>query len=107
MCPRQDSNLRPSAPEADALSPELRGRGLDPLVHESDRAGTAYRIGGGEPKRVCWRGKTRCGVVGVADIAVWGECECGDDGEVVQPCVTNPLTGRTCSDHRMVTRDSC
>ena len=25
-CPRQDSNLRPSAPEADALSPELRGR---------------------------------------------------------------------------------
>ena len=26
-CPRQDSNLRPSAPEADALSPELRGRG--------------------------------------------------------------------------------
>lgn len=27
-CPRQDSNLRPSAPEADALSPELRGRTL-------------------------------------------------------------------------------
>ena len=27
-CPRQDSNLRPSAPEADALSPELRGRML-------------------------------------------------------------------------------
>ena len=26
-CPRQDSNLRPSAPEADALSPELRGLG--------------------------------------------------------------------------------
>lgn len=26
-CPRQDSNLRPSAPEADALSPELRRRG--------------------------------------------------------------------------------
>lgn len=26
LCPRQDSNLRPSAPEADALSPELRGR---------------------------------------------------------------------------------
>ena len=25
LCPRQDSNLRPSAPEADALSPELRG----------------------------------------------------------------------------------
>ena len=25
-CPRKDSNLRPSAPEADALSPELRGR---------------------------------------------------------------------------------
>lgn len=25
-CPRQDSNLRPSAPEADALSTELRGR---------------------------------------------------------------------------------
>src|SRR5699024_12436201 len=24
-CPRQDSNLRPSAPEADALSTELRG----------------------------------------------------------------------------------
>ena len=24
-CPRQDSNLRLSAPEADALSPELRG----------------------------------------------------------------------------------
>jgi hypothetical protein len=28
-CPRQDSNLRPSAPEADALSPELRGRVLN------------------------------------------------------------------------------
>ena len=26
-CPRQDSNLRPTAPEAVALSPELRGRG--------------------------------------------------------------------------------
>src|SRR5699024_10645575 len=25
-CPRQDSNLRPSAPEADALSTELRGQ---------------------------------------------------------------------------------
>lgn len=26
VCPRQDSNLRPFAPEANALSPELRGR---------------------------------------------------------------------------------
>ena len=26
-CPRQELNLRPSAPEADALSPELRGQG--------------------------------------------------------------------------------
>jgi hypothetical protein len=30
-CPRQDSNLRPSAPEADALSPELRGRTCEML----------------------------------------------------------------------------
>ena len=31
LCPRQDSNLRPSAPEADALSPELRGRTCEML----------------------------------------------------------------------------
>ncbi len=31
-CPRQDSNLRPSAPEADALSPELRGRTKQPAA---------------------------------------------------------------------------
>ena len=44
-CPRQDSNLRPSAPEADALSPELRGRtmrntapmGFDSLTHRRRR----------------------------------------------------------------------
>ncbi len=28
MCPQQDLNLRPSAPEADALSPELWGPGV-------------------------------------------------------------------------------
>jgi hypothetical protein len=33
LCPRQDSNLRPSAPEADALSPELRGRTNNILRH--------------------------------------------------------------------------
>lgn len=33
LCPRQESNLRPSAPEADALSPELRGhQGLERLA---------------------------------------------------------------------------
>jgi hypothetical protein len=35
-CPRQDSNLRPSAPEADALSPELRGRGGEPAPPKGD-----------------------------------------------------------------------
>ena len=35
-CPRQDSNLRPSAPEADALSPELRGR--EPKYRANGRA---------------------------------------------------------------------
>ena len=52
-CPRQDSNLRPSAPEADALSPELRGRtdmdraplGPDRLTHRGDRWATAMDSG--------------------------------------------------------------
>ena len=55
LCPRQDSNLRPSAPEADALSPELRGRyyivvaplGPDRLTHRGDRSGTATDSGRG------------------------------------------------------------
>lgn len=51
-CPRQDSNLRPSAPEADALSPELRGRdrARSGPGWRSDRAGSAYRIGRRPPK---------------------------------------------------------
>ena len=54
-CPRQDSNLRPSAPEADALSPELRGRydmvvaplGSARLAHRRDRLSTVMDSGRG------------------------------------------------------------
>src|SRR4051794_19209295 len=51
-CPRQDSNLRPSAPEADALSPELRGANHDAaplgqarLAHREHRSATAMDSG--------------------------------------------------------------
>src|SRR6478735_3815350 len=57
-CPRQDSNLRPSAPEADALSPELRGRtmtrmrrlGSDSLTHL--RGGNGF--GRSPPQTIGW-----------------------------------------------------
>ena len=45
MCPQQDSNLRPSAPEADALSPELWGPGN--LLRLQPRATEYTRIDSG------------------------------------------------------------
>ncbi|EAY59619.1 arginyl-tRNA synthetase argS (arginine-tRNA ligase) [Mycobacterium tuberculosis C] len=50
LCPRQDSNLRPSAPEADALSPELRGRtttrcAMGPRQSSASRLPTDHRNG--------------------------------------------------------------
>ena len=62
-CPRQDSNLRPSAPEADALSPELRGRtrtattaplGLDRLTHRGDPLGHRDGFGARPPQPIGW-----------------------------------------------------
>ena len=38
-CPLQESNLRPSAPEADALSPELLGLGVLDEVYQPSRDG--------------------------------------------------------------------
>ena len=49
MCPWQESNLRPSAPEADALSTEPQGRRLSLAPEPSDPNQASKRPAAGPP----------------------------------------------------------
>src|SRR6266508_3969250 len=55
-CARHDSNVRPFAPEANALSPELRALGSRSVLADTRRTGTQPALGRFERCKIGWAG---------------------------------------------------